>query len=408
MPPHLAKREARIIRALMLAFLLFLAVGEFLGLQGRGPELIVGVRGLIWTEVNFCQSLLSFYLYWIWRFGKKRPIALACSGLLGMALETWMFLQRSEPIWMFRVSKVGAGLGVLGLFLLTKELVSARNRKDFGPELLQVALIPVSLICSAYLLTTVPGAAGVSYDLFLHAADITFGFSPAAFARIFVLEHRFWMLVFDTAYLYLSLLMSLTILLHLNRPHKMWINPVLLFTAQGFFAGIFFTLMPAVGSASLFLEKFPRHLPMDLPPRLIPLDSQAALNCLPSMHFSWALGLTVLVWPLGPRLRSASFIFLVLTIGSIFACGNHYLMDLLLAPAFTLSLCMACHGTRRTNPWPWLLAGALSMLTMFLSVIFLRDCSSVWFGNPLILTGLAIATPIPGLLSFRYLVRTGS
>lgn len=388
-------REDRIVQGLTLAFILFLAAAEVPGLQRKGPEIFTGILGLIWSEVNFCQSLLCFYLYWVWRFGRGRMLVV--TGLLGALCETWMFQHRPEPIWMFRVSKIGAAFGLIGLGCLLVEFLKPDNRKQYGGEFWQIALIPLGLICSAYLLSTVPGAAGVSYDLYLHAADMTLGVSAAALARVFVLDHHFWMLVFDTVYLYLSLVMGLTQLLCLARPGKMWINPVILFTIQGFFAGIFFTLMPAVGSASLFLERFPRHLPVNVQPVLIPLTSQAALNCLPSMHFSWALGITILLWPFGPKFRAASLVFLLLTAASIFACGNHYIMDLLLAPAFTVALCLGCHGLREPNPLPWLLAGGASMLTLFLSVIFLRDCSSLWLGRPEVLLGLATGATLPGL-----------
>ncbi len=394
-------REDRIVRGLMMILAIFLAAAEVPGLQGKGPEIVTGTVGLFWTEVNFCQSLFCFYLYWIWRFGQHSRAKLALTGAVGLLAEIWMFAQRPEPIWMFRVSKIGAAFGLIGLACLLVEFLRPVNRRRYARELWQVALIPVGLICSAYLLSTVPGAAGVSYDLYLHAADLTLGFSAAALARIFVIDHHFFMLLFDTVYLYLSLVMGLTQLLYLARPAKMWINPVLLFTVQGVFAGFFFTLMPAVGSASLFWEKFPRHLPTEMTPSLIRLTSQAALNCLPSMHFSWALGVTFLLWPFGPKLRAASLVFLFLTAGSIFACGNHYIMDLLMAPAFTVSLCLACHGLHRRNPLPWLLSGAVSMAVMFLSVLFLRDYSAIWLGRPLLLLGLATGATLPGL-AFAY------
>ena len=397
-------REDRIVQGVMIIFAVFLAAAEVPGLQGKGPEIITGTVGLLWTEVNFCQSLFCFYLYWVWRFGRQQRSKLALTGAMGFMAEIWMFRQRPEPIWMFRVSKIGAAFGLIGLACLLVEFLQPASRRRYAREFWQVALIPVGLICSAYLLSTVPGAAGVSYDLYLHAADLTLGFSVAALARIFVVDHRFWMLIFDTVYLYLSLVMGLTQLLYLARPSKMWINPVLLFTLQGVFAGFFFTLMPAVGSASLFLEKFPRHLPTELTPILIPLTSQAALNCLPSMHFSWALGVTLLLWPFGPKLRVPSLVFLLLTAGSIFACGNHYVMDLLMAPAFTVSLCLVCHGIHRRNALPWMLAGSASMLVMFLAVLFLRDYSAIWLGRPLILVGLAAGATLPGL-AFAYRLR---
>jgi hypothetical protein len=63
-------------------------------------------------------------------------------------------------------------------------------------------------------------------------------------------------------------------------------------------------------------------------------DSHALRNCIPSLHFAWAVLLWMNVKP--GRLRNVLAVFAILTAASTLAIGEHYLVDLVVAVPYAL------------------------------------------------------------------------
>lgn len=85
------------------------------------------------------------------------------------------------------------------------------------------------------------------------------------------------------------------------------------------------------------------------------IGHECARNCIPSLHFSWALLLLIYC---APRLRPIFWAFAILTALATMGLGEHYAIDLMAAVPFTLAVCRMArwlverNRVLRLNPEP--------------------------------------------------------
>jgi PAP2 superfamily len=108
---------------------------------------------------------------------------------------------------------------------------------------------------------------------------------------------------------------------------------------------LFYRVFPALGPTYLFLDRFPWHpLAFSEASRLFvePVPLQGLRNAMPSLHMTWALlafwwSRTLSRWD---RLLAA--LFVVFTIVATMGTGEHYLIDLIVACPFALTIYYFC------------------------------------------------------------------
>jgi hypothetical protein len=107
--------------------------------------------------------------------------------------------------------------------------------------------------------------------------------------------------------------------------------------ATGGVGFLLYQICPAAGPAYLFPNEFPRTIPFLNSIAPAPL-APVARNGMPSLHIGFTLAL---LWSLRsqPRwIRAAGGVFMALTILATLGLGEHYLIDLIVAPAMVLAV----------------------------------------------------------------------
>ncbi|MGH7044819.1 MAG: phosphatase PAP2 family protein [Stellaceae bacterium] len=156
--------------------------------------------------------------------------------------------------------------------------------------------------------------------------------------------------------------------------------------ASGAIAFFLYHLFPAAGPAYAFGRAFPGALPD--PATLVAAPATLAVpgaprNCMPSVHLAWVILAAAESRSLGRVWRAIFMLFAALTACATLALGEHYLIDLVVAVPFTLSM-HALFARRRAWLIGWratVLAGGLATLGWLL---FLRAWTPPLHVSPLL------------------------
>ena len=158
----------------------------------------------------------------------------------------------------------------------------------------------------------------------------------------------------------------------------------------GAVAFVLYHAYPAAGPAYAFGATFPGSLPDPASLAAVPAAVTvpgAPRNCMPSVHFLWALLAAIEARRLAAGWRVVFALFAGLTALATLALGEHYVIDLVVAVPFTLALLALC-GRERTWPGNWhRVALAGSLMTGFWFA-FLR----LWTPPPLLSPALWLLT----------------
>jgi hypothetical protein len=132
------------------------------------------------------------------------------------------------------------------------------------------------------------------------------------------------------------------------RPAEDTSRVLLIFIVAGTLGFCLYFVVPAAAPAFLFRADFPWHVPSlqwtSVRPAVLPGD--APRNAMPSLHFGWAL---LMFW--NTRLnrwwiRFFAAAYLIVIFASTLGLGEHYLIDLVVALPFALTIQALC--TRST------------------------------------------------------------
>jgi len=131
----------------------------------------------------------------------------------------------------------------------------------------------------------------------------------------------------------------------LIRTREKAIPSFIAFLVTGPIGIIFYNVLPALGPAHLFGNRFPwRPLTIEQTTRLFlePIPIHGPQNAIPSLHMAWVL----LVWWYSRGLswweRSVAFAFLFFTVLATMGTGEHYFVDLVVAFPFALLIEALC------------------------------------------------------------------
>ena len=169
-----------------------------------------------------------------------------------------------------------------------------------------------------------------------------------------------------------------------------------LLVTLGLLGFLMYQICPASGPVYLVDKGFPTEAPSLSGLALIAAApaKAASRNAMPSLHVGWAL---LLFWSLRSRpvlVRAAGFLYLTLTALATLGLGEHYLVDLMVAPAFALTVQAFCTPGRSSRKHLALATGAiagLAWLIAFRTGAALAIPSGAWMWT---LAALTVCVPL--------------
>jgi PAP2 superfamily protein len=208
-------------------------------------------------------------------------------------------------------------------FFLIIVVAFARGTKDKYADFCFGAMLPITVFVLQPLGPLTSWLRPKTLDATLRSIDLAMGLDGFALTRFLVRMHVYS--IIPTVYYLLPVVIAMAWVF--ERPK--YLMRVLLLGAA--LALPFFIAIPACG---------PSHAYLNWPSRtaqLLPAIGPAyPRNCVPSMHFSWALALALnarnRIW------QSLLWIFVALTGIATVGGGEHYFIDIIVAVPFTLAL----------------------------------------------------------------------
>ena len=198
--------------------------------------------------------------------------------------------------------------------------------------------------------------------------------------------HAAFQTAINLTYDSLGLFWALMFAAHINRPNNR-MNVLKLNVANAIIGFAVFFIYPAMGPRYAF-PSFP-EMPASVP--LTPALLYGIPNAMPSLHVSTALLTFFLARP-SRWLRWTTGVYLVMTVLAVFATGEHYMVDAVVAIPYSLMVMAFCSKTGERKPV--ILIGA-GMLMVWLLVLRYGG------GNFWISWGLVASTITIGILTER-------
>ena len=355
-------------------------------------------------ELNptFCFTLLGTFGIYLWTRPARSALLAVLILTVGLRLACirWMGgLGAYYGVWWI---SWGAFLGIASLMVLAAQVVrlsgrlhdgsSGNDRRSYRQTFYAGAVFPLCSLLIGYTVPLTTWLRPKTYDAFLLAVDGGLGFQPSfVLGRLLPEGSNSWGLT-TVAYYALPFAACILYASHLARG---W-QPVLILPLFLSLMGVGFAqygIYPAVGPKHAFGASYPWNpLPLQqiaIQPMTVP---DAPRNCMPSLHLAGALVVwwNSRLWPRWGRLLAV--LFLLATIFSTLALGEHYLVDLVVALPFTLVFQAAWTVTvpfalsvRRTPLW----IGTILTLAWF---VLLRYGLRLFLISPAISWGLILLT----------------
>jgi hypothetical protein len=241
----------------------------------------------------------------------------------------------------------GGFIGMGSLEVLATRWIWAEDSDRGNFDLVHdAALLAGMCICSAIALGVAMDFTPLTYDRMLLAADMKFGGPPSWVIGELFRSHNWFSWI--CAYVYNSLPIGLSVCLAAEwRMRHKGIRPAAdlrwLVVTLGIIGFLMYQICPASGPVYLADKPFPFEIPNLSGMALIAVPvREAARNAMPSLHVGWTL---LLFWSLrGKRriVRAIALLYLVLTVFATLGSGQHYLVDLMVAPAVALTVQAVC------------------------------------------------------------------
>ncbi len=299
----------------------------------------------------------------------------------------------------------GGFLGMGSLLVVTMQWFWApEGAKSFHRERAhQVALIPALCVCSLGAVNLAAQVTPITYDRLLYAFDVKFGGPPSWFIGRLLRVHP-WLFQ-ACGYVYNSLPLGLATCLAIQWRDRQRNLPIVvdlrwLSVALGVTGFLLYQVCPAAGPVYLFGDQFPLQVPslagVAIQPAWLP---PVARNGMPSLHVGWTL---LLFWNLRRRswwMGVLSACYLLLTALATLGSGEHYLVDLMVAPALALAIQGAC--TRTASSMRWIAVAIGGAITLSWLIAF-RSGAALAIPVGAATWSIAIATvAVPAIVAWR-------
>jgi hypothetical protein len=265
--------------------------------------------------------------------GREAVLFVAGAVAFFFAHRWWLRLFHFANVPGEQSALVAAGLGSL-LALGVRAATLGADDDDWATFHLATILPCFGMVMGLALDLTIP-LHPLAFDPVVSALDGAFGqpsflVGRAADARPVLLT------LMSFVYVLLPVVMAAVIALERRRvpaASRSMLRSILLAAVSGY---ALYQLYPVVGPGPLLGSRFPWGGPLPTGgERLLPVAGvDAARNCVPSLHFAWAL---LLYWrgrALGGAARAVTALWLALTGLATLATGQHYFVDLVVAVPF--------------------------------------------------------------------------
>lgn len=354
---HALETPYRCLQAASVAVILFVIAAFFR--LGSSPYIAFAFAG-------------AFVVHMAMRPGRRDlAVVAACGAMFGSAY----FLLHADVTGFY-----GAAFGIVGGFLGLGSLLLVTLTWFWAPETAkcvplerarEVALIPALCLCSAVAVNLAIGLTPITYDRLLYVFDLNFGGPPSWVIGRLLRSHT-WLLK-ACGYVYNSLPLGLAVCLAIQWRERQRNAPVgvdlrWLSVALGVAGFLLYQVSPASGPVYLFGKDFPFHVPDLAGLAIQPAFLQpAARNGMPSLHVGWTL---LLFWNIRRRnwwMGVIAATYLTLTALATLGFGEHYLADLMVAPALALAIQAACTRTNARFRWIALATGAIVTLAWLIA-----------------------------------------
>jgi hypothetical protein len=188
-----------------------------------------------------------------------------------------------------------------------------------------------------------------TFDIPAYLMDNSYGFSASAILGELTWAHATLHQFIGIIYGWLPATISTCYALNVRAGNRNAGNLLKAALAGGAIAFVLYHFYPAAGPIYAFGQAFPASLPNPATLASIPAGLAmpgAARNCMPSVHFVWAILAAAEARGLGRAWRASFVLFAALTAFATIALGEHYVIDLVVAVPFTLCVHALCSRER--------------------------------------------------------------
>ena len=308
----------------------------------------------------------------------RRELALVAAGAAMFSLAYYLLHGDRTGFYGASIGITGGFLGLGSLLLVTLQwfCAPAAEKRVYFERAREVGLIPALCLCSAIAVNLAIGLTPITYDRILYAFDAKFGGPPSwVIGRLF--RTYPWLLkacgcVYNSLPLGLAACLAIQWRERQNNTHSSHVDLRWISVMIGVVGFLLYQVSPAAGPIYLFGKDFPSHVPnlagLAIEPGWLP---PSARNGMPSLHVGWTL---LLFWNMRRRswwMGGIAAAYLALTALATLGFGEHYLVDLMVAPALALAIQATC--TRIKEPaegnfrWIALATGATITLTWLIA-----------------------------------------
>ena len=296
-----------------------------------------------------------------------------CTIALGVLSIAWFIAQNSR----FRPEMsgfvaCGAFWGLSSLTVVAAQVVRLRGNAQMEKvhTLFAGSVFGYSALLIAFVLNLTTKLHPQTYDLYLYMADLGYGVPMGA--RIGqLLAQQPWL--YNTCSLvYQSLPLGVSLLYAYQRSGKSPLSVRVLpaFLGGGVAVYALYNWLPAAGPAYVFGSAFPNHLPTASDLHLVALR-EGPRNAIPSMHLTCAL---LIFWNcrrLSRWLYAGSAAYMVLTILACLGFGEHYVIDLVVAVPYAMTLQAICapRALRSLREWKQNIAAGLALTILWIAAV---------------------------------------
>lgn len=315
----------RVYRAVPVsAVLLFLAIAfQMLNLP-RTPFFGFAVGGAFLT-------LLAFG-------GRRREVLFACAA---SPVLYWTYSGLGGQFDDSAIALLEVPLAFVGLassFVLGWRAI--RHSEALGQFLVAVSF-PASTIVIGLLLCILTPIEPRVYDLFLYRFDNAFGFQASSAVAHWVEAVPALRLICILVYRSLPLAQMAVVVAHIKRKDSP-ARSLVMFATAGIVGCALYHLLPAVGPIHAFGLQASPIARDSAALTTIAFRNPAPRNCVPSLHFAWAILILCNISPRNRTAFAAGCVFLGLTALATLGLGEHYLVDLIVAVPFAACIHSAC------------------------------------------------------------------
>lgn len=242
---------------------------------------------------------------------------------------------------------LGAGLltaCLLAILWRTWQAYRLGNHNELN-SCLEAMFLSMAMPCLLSLNASIPGQA--VYDPHLYALDSLWGVQVNFIVAKFLRNHVVYSKFMEIIYYYLPIWMIASQIivyrdnLKLKRDHIQYLIPALLFFLIAIGGKLCYHFLPAVG-VELYCGQnlFPNGPWPAANMNPVPIDAPYYLyrNCMPSLHLSWILAVYYSLYRAKSIYKNTALVLVALTALSTFSVGCHYLIDLIIAIPFTMTL----------------------------------------------------------------------